>query len=348
MYFKLIFLEVFIMVKKRFVRVGIMALAVLVLCVVTSCFVFKNGPETLPTLEKLDDYPFYSMTYKGDYGLDDFLADEAENNRDFSNFDGKKLLKGDPINVNISDAGSMSFSAKNEQQERIYGRIFEFTDSPSLLLRTNPENGYASISMVSLMFMGYSKEKGLEPRSMILVSPYFPLDGMNEKGLVVSIQVVPKLNSLMTLPASSVVRLLLDKAATVNEAISLVETYNVNFSFNMAVHYLIADKSGNTALIEYRDNKMNVVKTDEPYHIATNEVSHNRYDIVEEHLSNTQGIISDDDAMQLLDDAKTINHPMKLTPAWSVVYNQEKLTAEVCIGRNFQQKYEFAIYSDSE
>lgn len=55
---------------------------------------FWNELRILFSLEKLDDYGAYQMTYYGDYGFDEFLEVGASSDKDIEEFVTKRLLKG--------------------------------------------------------------------------------------------------------------------------------------------------------------------------------------------------------------------------------------------------------------
>ena len=44
--------------------------------------IFRNEFRSLSTLEKVDDYGMFTMTYYGDYGFDDFLKTGASSDQD--------------------------------------------------------------------------------------------------------------------------------------------------------------------------------------------------------------------------------------------------------------------------
>ena len=64
--------------------------------------------------------------------------------------------------------------------------------SPAPFVRTAPEDGYRSISMVNLSYIAWG---GKLPTSLLdslltLAAPYVPLDGLNEKGLAVGVLLI--------------------------------------------------------------------------------------------------------------------------------------------------------------
>jgi len=54
--------------------------------------------------------------------------------------------------------------------------------------------------------------------------------------------------------------LLLDRAATVDEAVALLKQYDMHSSLASAHHFSIADASGRSAVVEYRGEKISIKK----------------------------------------------------------------------------------------
>lgn len=325
---------------------------ILVIILVLGVTLFWNELRTLASLKKVDEHPLYVMTYKGDYGFDDFLKVGAKSDRDIEGFVIKRLLKGVDIDLNISSAGCTSFAAQNNIGEGIFGRNFDFDYAPALLLKTKPKNGYESISMVNLAFAGYEENYLPKPRSLnsflTLAAPYLPFDGMNECGVTMALLAVPYAEppqdtDKITLNTTTAIRLVLDKAANVEEAMSLLKNYNYYFSGDVDCHFLIADKTGRTVLVEFMENDVKFIETDKNYQIASNFIMYKglnvgegytefeRYDTVEEKLSQSKGIISEKDAMGLLEE---VLDPERTQ--WSIVYNQ--VTGKILVSMN--KKYE--------
>ena len=176
------------------------------------------------SLEKVDKYGMYQMTYYGDYGFDEFLEVGARNDADIETFVTKRLLKGLPINLGVTGDGCTAFVVRNESGDILFGRNFDFLYAPSLQLYTAPNNGYASVSTVNLAFAGYSGDNlpdgSFFDTFLTLAAPFLPFDGMNEKGLAIALLAVPKAEvpynpDKITLNTTTAIRLVLDKAATV-------------------------------------------------------------------------------------------------------------------------------------
>lgn len=123
---------------------------------------------------------------------------------------------------------------------------------------------------------------------------------MNEQGLCVSVNMIQdsaKIEQDTNKPditATTAIRLLLDKAATVDEALELLKRYDLHGSMGMMIHFAIADANGNSVAIEYIDNEMVVIETPvlTNFYLAEGEKngigtqqSHKRYEILMDTLS---------------------------------------------------------------
>lgn len=86
----------------------------------------------------------------------------------------KRLLKGIPIKINVTDAECTAFVSTNENGEVIFARNFDFEYALFMQIYTDPDNGYASVSTVNLSFAGYSKDN--LPTSGISFNSYDALE----------------------------------------------------------------------------------------------------------------------------------------------------------------------------
>ncbi len=90
---------------------------------------------------------------------------------------------------------------------------------------------------------------------------------MNEKGLAVSVNMIQDSATIdqntdkPDITTTTAIRLLLDKAGTVKEALELLGQYDMHASVGMMVHLAIADASGSSVAVEYIDNEMIVTET---------------------------------------------------------------------------------------
>ncbi|MCL2052471.1 MAG: linear amide C-N hydrolase [Lachnospiraceae bacterium] len=349
--------------KKILKRTGIIMLSILLILTLVIIALFWNEIRSLSSINRIDDYGMFQMTYYGDYGFDDFLLTGAESDADIETFVTKRLLKGLPINLNVTGAGCTVFITQNEYGEYIFGRNFDFFYAPSMQVVTRPIDGYASISTVNLSFAGYSADNlpsGINFNSFLaLAAPYLPFDGMNEKGLAIALLAVPEAEppfdeSKVTLNTTTAIRLVLDKAATVDEAVDLLRQYNIYFSGEIDCHFLIADASGDSVLAEYYDGNLQVVTTSENYQIASNFIAYNdlnigegfsefeRYDTVKSAIINSNGVLSETQATALLAEVGGW-HEGEDKLQWSVVYNLSSLNGVIFANRNTDNLLEFEL-----
>jgi hypothetical protein len=340
-------------------------LCIIFILVIVAGALFFNELRSLASLQKVDDYPMYRMTYYGDYGFDGFLKTGAKNDGDIEAYVTKRLLKGLPIDLGVTGDGCTAFVTHNADGDVIFGRNFDFDYTPSLQVYTDPDNGYASVSTVNLAFAGYTADKlpapGISMSGFLtLAAPYLPFDGMNEKGVAIALLAVPEAqpptDKDVTLNTTTAIRLVLDKAATADEAVELLKNYNIYFSADVDCHFLIADSSGASVLVEYWDGEMVTTKpdADTDYQIASNFIAYNgmnkgegydefeRYDAVKERIETNGGVLSESDAAALLAEIG-VRDGDEDKLQWSAVYNLTDLDGRIFAHRNTDNVMNFKM-----
>jgi penicillin V acylase-like amidase (Ntn superfamily) len=104
----------------------------------------------------------------------------------------------------------------------------------------------------------------------------FPYGGMNEAGLVIEQMwlqqaVYPEADDRFGLTELQWIQYQLDNSATVDEVFATNEFLRISYTSMATLHFLVADKSGAVAAIEYLDGKMTVRKeSDLPYPVLAN------------------------------------------------------------------------------
>ncbi len=274
--------------------------------------------ETLSSLTKINQHPFYIMTYSAPYDLNTVITQEPS-----------------PVHPSSTWACSL-FAAFGDPKNMVYGRNFDWEHSPAVLLYTDPPNGYASVSMVDIAYLGFSGDESqtitdlsLVERSSLLMTPFMPFDGMNEHGLVVGMAAVANDNSppdpdKPTVDSLVMIRILLDQTKTVQEAVEQLQSYNINWGDGPALHYLIADANGQAVLAEFYRGELALTENQSPWLHATNFIRASvhgqpqgqcwRYDTLTQTLTETEGKLTTDQAQSLLQAVSQEN------TQWSVVY----------------------------
>jgi hypothetical protein len=299
---------------------------------------------TLGSLEQVDDYPLYTMHYYGAYPQ---RASSAENARWAA---AMSLPDPDPATSPSAWACSL-FAALGDTDHMLYGRNFDWDYSPSVLLFTDPPDGYASISMVDIAYLGFEGAKAstlpdlpLVERRSLLGAPFLPFDGMNEHGLVVGMAAVPPGQMQLdpdkeTIGSLGVIREMLDHASNVDEAVDVLRSYNIDFEGGPPIHYLIADRSGRAALVEFYQGEMVTIPNESPWHLATNFLRASagasadgmcwRYDTIRQRLTEPEGHLTTQDAVDLLEAVS------QESTHWSIVYEMSTGSVDVTMGQHY-------------
>ena len=324
---------------------------------------YENHLRSLASIKKCDNYGMYQMTYYRDYKFDDFLKYGAKDQDELESVIEKLIFEDIPdieAKINMLGGGCTVFSTRNPSGEVIYGRNYDFgIYSPPLQLTTCPSNGYASISTVSMLYLGYDANNlpsGLNANSlMTLIAPYIPADGVNEKGVAIALLSVadakpPFCKNKITINPTTAIRLVLDKAANVDEAVELLKQYNIFFSLGIYCHFLIADASGRSVIVEYWDNDLKLVETP----IASNFIAYNdlmiaqgnaieRHDKVKETFENNNNTLSQEQTIDLLMEVGARSTEVGLGLQWSVIYNLSTLEGTIFANGNTNNLVKFSL-----
>ena len=338
--------------------------------------------KTVQSLKDLGEGRLYRMDYKADYRLQDFIDADLNSKEAVQGGVAEMLLdfSSMPSSLPALRPACSAFQAVTPEGDVIYGRNFDydFADGASLIVRTRPRGGYRSMSLVSMSHIGMTGAQladGETDLSMLVAAPYAMMDGVNEKGFCISVldltggdcarQYNKEKHSIMT---TVLMRLLLDRAATVEEALALCRQYNffadgeqrrVPWRDKTNYHFLLSDASGRTVVLEYvREDGlkgkgpwvMNVIDARFVTNFYLAEGWRNvirpddRYPILKQRLSEKQGVLTEAEAMALLREVcqkpSSSDDP---STQWSVVYNLTRRTATVCPAGDYSRSFTFSL-----
>lgn len=256
-----------------------------------------------PTSEivELED-GFSTVRYDGDYGFDGFLAQGgASSDGEVIEYLASNLLS----DLNLGDLlgglfGCSTIAVQSPEGNALFGRNFDWENCAAMVVESHPENGYASLSTVNMDFITQNVGGGMVGMALnmdavkTLAALYAPLDGMNEAGLAVSVNMIQDRSTIEQdtdkpdITTTTAIRLLLDHAGSVDEALELLEQYDLHGSMGMMIHFAIADSAGRSVAVEYVNQEMAVTETPvltnfylaegEKQGIGTQQ-SHERYDM---------------------------------------------------------------------
>lgn len=295
-------------------------------------------------------------SYRGDYKFAQFLAEGgAKSDNEVIAFLSQNLIGGGLSGFGVGNFGCSAFTAKGENGY-YFGRNFDWYNCNALIVEAYPTNGYASICTVNLDFIG-SFANALDDNALTLAAIYAPIDGMNEKGLCVSVNMIEdneNVNQSTGKPditTTTAVRLLLDNAADVDEALALLRQYDMHASKGLTVHFAVADAGGKCVAVEYLNSEMIVTETpvvtnfyfaEGPKNGKGTQQSHERFDILMRLLSENDSFTAGD-VMNTLESVSKHNYHDGETTEWSAVFDQSTGEAVYCHRENYDKKYTFKI-----
>lgn len=359
---------------KKIVKRTLIAIVVIFAVLAAAIYiVWGNEIKSLLSLEQKiaqdmshgDGYT-YEMTISGDYYFDEFLEQGgAISDQELISFVTEKITKGlIPMTIEESEIACSSFTARTEDGDYLLGRNYDFDQTNTAIVHTNPGNGkHASISTIDLQFIGIDPKKGvngISDKIKLLAAPYVPLDGVNDAGVSCGIymtyqgkETVPtdQNTERPDLTSTTMLRMVLDYADNVDEAIEMIAKYDLHDSAKTSYHYMIADAEGNSAVLEWvngtdqTDNdgskrELQITRNELPYQSVTNfilapgyyeandeQAGLDRYEYLMGKLNASNGVLEDEEeAMGLLRDVgrrtwKVEGDVTKGTTVHSVVYN---------------------------
>lgn len=330
----------------------------------------KGAFKTLRSFKKIQDMTLYSLDYSADYQLDRLLKMGAGSDSEFAGNVARILLNGLPVKIRPEGACS-TFVAATPEGERLFARNFDYKTGMAMLVKTSPKKGYRSLALSNLGHIGFDSgnlpERNLINRFKTLASVYSPLDGMNEKGFAVAVntaveQITHQDTGRTKVMTTLAIRMLLDNAADVEEGIKILQNVDMNSSGKIGYHFQMADRKGDSAIIEYLDNQMVVIRKDQAdpcfcltnFTLSTEEkngTGKERFEIMEDGLKKNHAIMSETSAMDLLDQAQMDGHryyePGHMyydsKTQWSVVYNLSNCSATISIGSDFGRSIKVSL-----
>jgi hypothetical protein len=246
------------------------------------------------------------------------------------------------------------FVAAKGPRGPLFGRNFDWVANPAMVLTTRD-----SISLVDISYLGITRADAgrvtTDPalRRKLLNAAALPFDGMNRHGLAVGMAQIPGAAPPRTagnpvVGSVRVLRLVLDQARTVDEAIAVFGRYNVEFEpGEPALHYLIADATGRSAAVEFVDGRVRVIPGAGDWHDMVNFVlsgagedvrrADDRYSAIAERMRTTGGSLDPDQAMDLLSKVAQTH------TRWSAVYELEHRIVHVTLDRQYAKRHTFRL-----
>ena len=261
-------------VKKILLTLLAVLAALVVLAAAGVWAMWHNELGTLFSIEMLresngehQDGAVYAMQVKGGFYLDEFVEQGGVKSDDeLITFVTGNITRG-LLNIGISapEIGCSSFTAATKEGDALFARNYDLSKTNTMLVFTEGGEGrHATISTVDLKFLGIDVDRGLESlmdRITCLAAPYAPLDGVNDAGVSCGIYMTYQGGEATVatdqntgkpdFTSTTLLRLILDYADSVEEAVEIASSYDLHDSAQTSYHYMVADSTGRSAVLEW-------------------------------------------------------------------------------------------------
>ncbi len=179
----------------------------------------------------------YSLDFPGSYMLDEYLEADVKTGEELDRWFMENLTNGFSTENSKYDIACSSFAAETSDGEHLFGRNYDLRPTDAMFIRTSPENGYSSIGIVDLghLNIGQGCEAAIDSekaQSLLLAAPYCICDGINEKGLGVSLLQLSTPHTVNETDRHDLLlyialRAVLDKCADTDGAVQFLSQYDI-------------------------------------------------------------------------------------------------------------------------
>lgn len=336
------------------------------------------------------DGSIYEMHYTADYKLDQVIdCGIAETNQLFRYIGSILYDDLSPSSAKATyGAGCSAFAVPDASTGNfLMGRNYDFrhankdgtsyVDISAIVVHTAPAGGKKSISIVDGLNLGYGKgfyTDGTTDLSLLMGMPYAALDGINEDGFAIGILALKENQTNQQtgkkrISSTVAIRMLLDRASTVKEAVSMLQNYDMDMrgQGSRNYHFFMADATGDYAIVEYTRAEgdtiptvMEVFSGNDTLRCVTNfyvsptmvgttdgwgsDHGKDRYWNMRNTLLSNNYALRTEDAWSLLE---LVSQPpteeITSQTQWSSLYNLSEKTLRLSILRNFAKQYNFKV-----
>jgi hypothetical protein len=289
---------------------------------------------TIDSRKKLDDHPLYSLTWEGQPAKITPPEDAAAGG----------VLTGFACTL---------FAASTPDGAALVARNFDWDPAPASVVESTLSTGRKTLSVTDLRYAGIESDADFEDaakRKGLGRIEAYSFDGINDAGVFIGLaadyEAEPSVkDGREWIGGLSIQRMILDHADDLEDALDIFDSYNVDFTGGPGLHYLIADRSGAKAVVEFDAGELEVIRPPrkqswmclENFHMSTVPEagcsSHWRYTSCADTLESADGRISVDDALNLLDDVRQSN------TQWQSVYNLGEMDLRV-VGKS---KHDYSL-----
>ena len=326
---------------------------------------------SLQKISNFEEYNIYTIDISYDYNLDNLtpVNDGTVDTQTLMNLILAESIPGIDASYHAPDYGCSAFTLAGDGIDSLMGRNYDFKfDTSAILVKCNPKNGYKSVAFAALNNL-YADSPESDKTQMLscLASPFVCLDGMNEKGVSICVLTLPTEPAIQSpqkpvLATTILIRLVLDRAASTQEAIDLISEYDIYSLSGRDYHFYITDASGDGRVVEFDPDTETREMVVTPMRSITNfyamypdrtqpyvkneyGVGKERWEKIEFVLNLHNGTGDEAVAWEALRMASQIPKEEEITSntQWSVVYNNSDLTFEFVFKRRWEEIYRFEM-----
>ena len=317
------------------------------------------------SVQKLDDGLYY-MEYKGDDGFTGLLEKGGGRSAGqlvgyVMNFISKGFQQAQAPKPVPAHYGCSALTTRTPEGDVLMGRNFDFNSATGIVVHTVPTQGYETYTTFNTNFFGFGEgwvPEGMQNQVMALSALFFALDGINEKGLAIADLMAgdnaqtQQESGKTPLTTSSAICYLLKNAATVDEALELLQGIDMHSDIGAAHHYAISDASGRSVVVEYVDNQMENVeaKAVANHYLCVSKLNvgliegDRRYEYLCNQYEATKGIM---DKEKLTQTMAAVSQPEQegkfLGTAWTMVMDLTHPSVTYYSRRHFDHPFHFAF-----
>lgn len=332
----------------------------------------------------------YEIYYTADYKLDQVLQSDITETNSLFQYIAYLLYDSLPTKSQqvAFGAGCSVFAVPEaESVDFLMGRNYDFrhfdktgtsyVPTSAILVHTAPAGGKKSISMVDGLNMGFKQGFYTDNNtdlSIMMGLPYAALDGINEDGFAIGVLALNEKQTCQEtnkkrISTTVTIRMLLDRASTVKEAVTLLKGYDMDMRGNgrSNYHFFMADATGDYAIVEYTIPKgdsiprvMEVLTGNDTLRCVTNfyvsptmagttdgwgsEHGKDRYETMRKTLHENNYTLGEAKAMELLDSvSQPPTEELTSQTQWSSLYNLTEKTLKLAILREYGKEYNFKV-----
>ena len=246
--------------KRMLKRILVVLLVLILLAVAGFGMLYAGRLRTVNSIERItayDDYNLYRMDVTYDYSIDDVINYGITDNQSMIDAILKETLPLLPVHMKAPNYGCSAFATVSDGNI-LMGRNYDFKrDTSAMLVYCTPKDGYKSVALAALDNISANRpDISMAKKLACLTAPFICLDGMNEKGVSIAVltldsEPVNQDTGKQKIFTTLAIRLVLDRAATTQEAVELLDSYDMFATSGRDYHFFVTDAGGDSRVIEY-------------------------------------------------------------------------------------------------